>query len=80
MKRPVVAFVLSFIIPGAGLWYLGMPLRGLLNLVAVIVLGIVLWLVLPLEVTENNFHYFVLCCGAGSGGLAHAVALRMQST
>ena len=70
MKRSWLAFVLSFVIPGAGLWYLGRPGWGACNLGAFLLLA----LVLPGDVIDNYFHYFYVACGAGSGGLAHALA------
>ena len=38
MKNPFLAFVLSLVVPGAGIAYLGQWLVGLLNLIVVIAL------------------------------------------
>ena len=78
MKRAVVTVVLNCIIPGMGLWYLGKPWWGLLNLLVVIVVGGVLLFVLPNEITTEYFHYFVLAYSAGSGRLAHNFAGRSK--
>jgi TM2 domain-containing membrane protein YozV len=50
MKRPETAFILSFLLPGAGLWYLGKWGAGFLNLGIVLLLGFVLLVALPDEV------------------------------
>jgi hypothetical protein len=73
-KKPWVAFVLSFFVPGAGLWYLDKWLAGWINLAAV-TLVLMLLLVLPLgREVFDYFHYVVLMLMAGSGGVAHACA------
>jgi hypothetical protein len=73
-KKPWVAFALSFILPGAGLWYLQKWRAGWLNLVIVMVVLLVsLQLPLGQEVFEY-FHYLVLVLMAASAGVAHAAA------
>lgn len=76
MKRSVVAVVLNCLCPGVGLWYLGKPWWGLMNLLVVIAVGVVLLFVLPNACTTDYFHYFLLCYVTGSGGLAHNIASR----
>ena len=80
VKRSFIAVVLNCLIPGAGLWYLGKPLWGVLNLLVVFVIGVVLLLSLPAETIHSSFHYFVLCYAAGSGGLAHYAATRTAAS
>jgi len=80
LKHPGLAFLLSFIIPGAGLWYVGKPGWGLINLLVVMFGGIGLLFMFPAEIIENYFHYLALFCAAGSGGVAHSVALRQTKS
>src|SRR5207237_6131611 len=47
MKSPFLAFTLNFFLPGAGLWYLGRPGWGLVNLLVVLGVGVVAVLALP---------------------------------
>lgn len=75
MKNPWLAFTLSFILPGAGLWYLGQWSRGAINLGTVIMIGLAT-LYLPNEVFDKTVHYILFGCAVGSGGLAHALASR----
>ncbi len=76
MRRSIVAVVLNCVIPGAGLWYLGKPAWGLVNLLVVVLLALGGVLLLPQEISHNSIHYFVLGSVAACGGLAHHVALR----
>ena len=78
MKRPVISFVLSAVLPGAGLWYVGKRGWGLLNFLVVLVVGLVLPYVLLRDVIADSIHYFWIACAAGSGGLAHAVAFQVN--
>lgn len=72
-KKPWVAFVLSLLLPGAGLCYLDRWSWGVLNFLVVqaVLVGLVL---APLgsEVFEY-FHYVLLVLAAGSAGIAHAI-------
>lgn len=47
MKRPWLAFLLSFLLAGAGLWYLGRLWSGLINLLLAIAIGIVCAIFMP---------------------------------
>jgi hypothetical protein len=78
MKRSTIAFLLSFLIPGAGLWYLHKPMWGAANLFLVLAVGIVLAFILPNQIIDEKFHYFLLACAAASGGFAHATATRLN--
>ena len=73
-KKPWLAFVLSLVLPGAGLCYLDRWGWGLVNflIVQAILLAIVL---LPLgSQVYESFHYVLLVLAAGSAGLAHSLA------
>ena len=75
MKRSTVAAVLNFVIPGAGFWYLGRGLWGVLNLLGAtaLVFGIT-----ALGQFSEQIHYVILAVAAGSAGLAHAAATGSQ--
>lgn len=77
-KRPWLAFVLNFLIPGAGLLYLHRWGLALANFLAVqsVLLTILLWQPDP-EWTQH-LHYPVLILMAASGGWAHALACQMR--
>lgn len=79
MKRPGVAFVLSFLLPGAGLWYLGKWKYGFLNLGVVLVLGLILALSLPDQVFDKWIHYVAVGFSGGSAWLAKQMADQMNS-
>ena len=40
MKKPWLAFLLSFLLAGAGLWYLGRGWAGVVNLLLAIAIGV----------------------------------------
>ena len=75
MKKPWLAFVLSFLVPGAGLMYLGRWAAGLVNLalVTAIMVGVAL---VQQEAFFSYAHYLALTLAAGSAGLAHALCAR----
>jgi TM2 domain-containing membrane protein YozV len=78
MKSPLLAFTLSFFLPGAGLWYLGKLAWGLVNLAVVLVIGVIAAVVLDEEVIERYIRYLAIGCAGGSGGLAMALAQQMN--
>ncbi len=78
MKRPFLAFLLSFLLPGAGLWYLGKWGWGFLNLGIVLSLGVILGLTLPEEVFERYIRFVAIGCGGGSAAFAELTAKRMN--
>jgi hypothetical protein len=47
MKKPWLAFILNFLLAGAGLAYLGMWAWGVVNLIGVVLLGIGLTEIVP---------------------------------
>jgi hypothetical protein len=69
-KRPLLAFALSFFLPGAGLCYLGMWKWGLVNLVAVLILGAVAVSVLDEATLDSYRRYIAIACSSGSAALA----------
>ncbi|HIE96519.1 MAG TPA: hypothetical protein EYG03_22000 [Planctomycetes bacterium] len=69
MSRSTIAAVLSFVIPGAGLWYLGNRGGAVLNLAAAVLLT-----VLGTVSQREHVHYLFLAIAAGSAGYAHAAA------
>ncbi|MHC4874849.1 MAG: hypothetical protein ACYTGL_00035 [Planctomycetota bacterium] len=71
MKNSTIAAAMNFLIPGAGLWYVGKPLLAAVNLLAatVLVVGIT-----GTGGLSEQIHYVILAVAAGSAGLAHAVA------
>lgn len=76
MKRPFVAFLLSFLLPGAGLAYLGLWKWALINLLAVLVVGFLLAFLLPEEFLDRYMRYVAIGLSSGSGGLAQALAVQ----
>ena len=76
MKSPWLAFLLSLIVPGAGLVYLGKWRAGLANfcLATAIVGG---FLIFRSETSMDYIHYVILAVATGSAGLAHARATRI---
>jgi hypothetical protein len=72
-KKPWLAFVLSLILPGAGLCYLEKWTWGIANfLVVQLVLLSMVLAPMGADVYEY-FHYVLLILAAGSAGIAHAV-------
>ena len=69
MSRSTVAAVLSFVVPGAGLWYLGHRLKAEVNFLVAVVLTVVATMS-----SYEHVHYVFLAIAAGSAGYAHAVA------
>jgi hypothetical protein len=74
MKSPFLAFVLSFFVPGAGLWYLGWRGWAVVNLLAVIAVGVIAALALPEDVFDRNAGALSAALSGGSGGLAMTLA------
>lgn len=73
-KRPFLAFLLSYLLPGAGLGYLGMWRWAALNLAVVLLVGFLVALVLPVDVFDAWIRQIAIGIGGGSGGLAYALA------
>ncbi len=79
MKKPWLAFLLNFFVPGAGLLYLHRWKLALANFVAaqLVLLGLCAWQPGP-DWTERS-HFLLLMVMAASGGWAHAVACQMRT-
>jgi membrane protease subunit (stomatin/prohibitin family) len=75
MKKPRVAFFLSFLLPGAGLAYLGKWGWATLNFAAVLGLGFTL----ASSVSSDAANVLGIGLGAASGALAMTVAQSMQA-
>ncbi len=74
VKKPGLAFLLSLVVPGAGLCYLDKWGWGIVNFVAVqMVLLAIMVAPLGSEIYEY-FHYVMLVLAAASAGIAHAAA------
>jgi hypothetical protein len=78
MKKPILAFALSFILPGAGLAYLGKWKWAAINIGTVLLLGVALVFCLPEEIFSRYIRYIAIGCSGGSGGLAQALAQQMN--
>jgi len=79
MKEPWKAFVLSFVLPGAGLAYLGKWSWAVVNFcIATVVLMVVMFV--QSETAFDYLHYLILIIAAGSGGWAHACAVRLKAS
>jgi hypothetical protein len=78
MKKPIVAFTLSFFLPGAGLAYLGKWKWAFINLGVVLLVGVAAALLLSEEFFDQYCHYIAVGCSGGSGGLAQALATQMN--
>ena len=74
LRKPLIAFVLSFILPGAGLLYLKRWRGGLINLLLVHFVLFALAFGLNDSFVNEHLHYVFLILAAGSAGYAHAVA------
>ena len=71
-KRPLIAGVLNFVVPGLGLLYLGFKKAALINFSLVNVVLVVCSLADP-KLLEH-VHYLFLGLAALSAGYAHGVA------
>ncbi|MFH1024643.1 MAG: hypothetical protein V1809_14775 [Planctomycetota bacterium] len=78
-KSHNVAFIFSFFLPGAGLWYLGKWKLGFINLGVVLALGIILSFVLPDDTFSKVIRWVAIGCAGGSGGLAQTIAQQMNA-
>src|SRR5690349_18140493 len=70
MKKPWVAFLLSFLLPGAGLAYLGKWGWAVLNFVTVLILAFLLAAAVP----PDSMGAISAGLGAASGSLAMSLA------
>ena len=78
MKKPFLAFLFSFLLPGAGLAYIGKWKWAVINLVVVLLVGVLTGLLLTEEIFDRYIRYVALGCAGGSGGLAQQLAVQMN--
>jgi hypothetical protein len=71
VKSPLLAFVLSFFLPGAGLWYLGRSVAGLVNLLLVVVVAVLAGITLD---NSEDLRVVGVICTAGSASVAMSLA------
>ncbi|HQZ66873.1 MAG TPA: hypothetical protein PLY87_17395 [Planctomycetaceae bacterium] len=77
MKRSTRAGLLSLILPGAGLWYCGRPLLGLINFVIALVSPLIGFYA---GLIGEHILWMILAIAAGSAGFAHAVGSQPESS
>ena len=70
-KSGRLAFLYSFVLPGAGLVYLGKWRAGAVNLAIAILLPVLAVYAMP-DGFVDHIHYLLLVIAAGSGAFAHA--------
>ncbi|MCA9213021.1 MAG: hypothetical protein KDB27_08150 [Planctomycetales bacterium] len=73
-RKPLVAFILSFVLPGAGLLYLRRWRSGVVNFLLVHAVLFLLAFGVNEPYINEHLHYVFLILAAGSGGYAHALA------
>ena len=78
MKSPALAAILNFLLPGAGLVYLG-RLRAAIANFALALVGPLAWVAL-IESGFETAHFVALAIAAGSAGFAHAMAGKVNDT
>jgi hypothetical protein len=78
VKKPIIAFTLSFLLPGAGLAYLGKWKWGFINLGVVLLIGVVAAFTLSNETMRDYGHYIAIVCSGGSAGLASTLTKQMN--
>jgi hypothetical protein len=78
MKKPSVAFLLNFLLPGAGLAYLGKWKWAIINLAVVLLIGILAAFLLSEDIFDRYIRYVAFGCAGGSGGLAQQLAAQMN--
>ena len=71
MKRSTIAFLLSLVLPGAGLWYCGWRKLALANFLLAV--GIPIG-GLSTGFLSEHIHWVLLAIAAGSAGFAHSMS------
>lgn len=78
MKKPFVAFLLSFFIPGAGLAYLGNWKGAFVNIGIALLIGIGCAILLPDEFLANYGRFIGFGIAGGSGAIARQKAIEFN--
>ncbi|MHC4563113.1 MAG: hypothetical protein ACYS8X_10110 [Planctomycetota bacterium] len=78
LKKPGIAGLLNFLLPGLGLWYLRKWMWGVLNLLAVFAVAFVVALVLPMETYDSISTGLAVGLGIASAIFATETAKRMN--
>ncbi|HMX43064.1 MAG TPA: hypothetical protein PKB12_05040 [Elusimicrobiota bacterium] len=78
MKKPWLAFTLSFLLPGAGLAYLGKWKWAAVNLGFVLSIGVLSGMFLSEDLLNHYARFIAIGLGAGSAGLAQSLADQMN--
>jgi len=78
MRSPLLAFLLSFVVPGAGLAYLGQWKWGIVNCAAYLLIGIIAAVFLPNDFFHRHVRTISMTCAGLSAILAHATGVRMN--
>ena len=71
MRHTTKASLLSFVLPGAGLWYCHRRKLAVVNLLLAIAVPVVGF---STGFLSEHIHWVILAIAAGSAGLAHAIA------
>lgn len=78
MKKPLVAFVLSLLLPGAGLAYAGKWSWGAINLAIVLLIGMIAALILSYATFMEYINIIAIACAVGSAGFARSVTEQLK--
>lgn len=78
MKKPIIAFILSFLLPGAGLVYLGKWKWGFINFGIVLLIGVAAVSLFSDETFYQYCRYISLGCGGSSGVFAQTLAKQIN--
>jgi TM2 domain-containing membrane protein YozV len=79
MKKPFVALLLSILLPGAGLAYLGRWKWGLINLAVVLAVGVGMAYLLSDDVFDRISTGVAAGLAGGSGALARQLAIQINA-
>lgn len=78
MKSEILAFILNFFVPGAGLAYLGLYKGAALNVLLVVVIAFALGMYLEPQMLVDGGAYIGAAIAGGSGGYAMTKAREMN--
>ena len=75
---PILAFILSFVVPGAGLAYLGRWTWAIANLLLYLLIAGLCAAFLPQDIFVQYVRTISMTCSAASAIFAHIVAVRQK--